>query len=204
MCNNIFICIICIIQIYLSLGCYNPFFPKTGKPSLENTFLTTPGGVPKQLRKAYENKRIDLFENLIYCDTTFKFYIEYNIFKLANLEHINKVTNLNMENVPIGDYLYLDYSAEHSIHTNLFDRNNEIVFTAPFEVIDIKYPSLDSFPDTLDAIIYTDKTKISITSDVILIAYKQRTYEFLVGEQVFFLKKDNNGLWKIHLWFELD
>ncbi len=198
--NRIYV-FICIFQILFFVYCQNPFFTDTDKPSEKGTFLGTPKGVAKQLMKAYENKRIDLFEDFIYSDNEFRFYIQYNTSKLENLEHINKVTNLDIENVPKGDYLFLDYSEEYSIHTKLFDRNNEIVFTEPLEVVDIKYPSLELFPDTIDVIIYTDEARISITSDVILKAYGQRTYEFLVGEQVFFLKKDNEGLWKIHLWF---
>lgn len=123
---------------FVFLGCQNPFFPRIGKPRDSATFLITPEGVAKELVRVYESKRIDLFKKMIYDESTFRFYIEYNKYKDENLNNIQNITSLNKDNVPFGDYWYLTYNDELKVHEKMFDPNNEIVFTN-LEVTSLNY-----------------------------------------------------------------
>ncbi|MBN1982801.1 MAG: hypothetical protein JW795_14805 [Chitinivibrionales bacterium] len=189
----------------LVFGCQNPFFPMIDVPTSNPPNLQTPEGVIAELVRAYENKRLSLFQKLIYDNAAFKFYIQANPSKLLNLNHINKshIEYLTHSFVVNDNYLYLDYGQEYRIHENLFNSKNKLTFTDPLTIESISYPTLQQFPDTVDAIVRTDKASLTIISDV-LVEYKDRTAEFNLSRQIFHLKKDSQGNWRIYQWYEVD
>jgi hypothetical protein len=203
-----FLCIIILV-----VNCKNPFFPRTGLPN--DSSRSTPENVIRQLKKAYENRRIDLFEDLLYSIEDFRFYIEQTI-ALDSLKNINRDQSekividkdLNEDFIAYDElYVYLTYSEEMNIHRNLFREAEQITFSS-FEPYTVEY-----FPtqiikgdsvvsDTLEAVAYTDETEITISSLKLAEIYGEKTHLFPVGKQVFFMKKDPDGLWKIIYWFE--
>ena len=200
------------------INCYNPFFPKTITPPHEENLLSTPEGVIKQLQISYETKHLDLFKQLIYSDSLFRFYIQHNIYKKQNLKTIDKINRtvtldtLELDNtkIPQTEYWYLTSTQEIDIHKKLFNRDNEIEFLKGLQIKD-KELKLDSSnnrnePDSL-YILSIEKPVIQISSPVIYEAYGTRSKSFDVGEQTFVVKKakiNGDELWKILYWFELD
>jgi hypothetical protein len=100
-----------------------------------------------------------------------------------------------------------------AIHRKLFASATEITFLDPLQVDSVQYFSdLDSvdvsvLPDSVGAqlaVVRTDAARIRISAQEIEDAYGETSFEFDVGRQVFYLKKDADGLWRILLWFELD
>ncbi|MGD9199971.1 MAG: hypothetical protein PVI26_00270 [Chitinispirillia bacterium] len=177
--------------------------------------LSTPEGVIKQLQISYENKQLDLFKELIYSDSHFRFYIQHNIYKKQNLKTIDKINRtvtleLDYAKIPKTEYWYLTSTQEIDLHKKLFNRDNEIEFLKGLQIKD-KELKLDSSnsrnePDSL-FILSIEKPVIQISSPVIYEEFGTRSKSFDVGEQTFVLKKTKvNGdeLWKILYWFELD
>ena len=197
------------------INCYNPFFPKIITPPQEENLLSTPEGVIKQLQISYENKQLDLFKQLIYSDSLFRFYIQHNIYKKQNLETIDKINRtvtleLDYAKIPQTEYWYLTSTQEIDIHKKLFNRDNEIEFLKGLQIKDkvLKLDSSDNRdePDSL-YILSIEKPVIQISSPVIYEVYGTRSKSFDVGEQTFVVKKahvDGEQLWKILYWFELD
>lgn len=195
------------LYVFLFFNCINPFFPPHDHPLKVVVNAQTPDQVLGYLVKAYENKRIALYEELIYNSKDFKFYIQVNPNKLVNLNKVNamRVEYLTHSYIPEDHYIYMDYSEEHRIHQNLFSANNEVKFTqGGLTISSIIYPTLQEHPDTTDAIVRTYEANIRITSDVLLAEYNQRTAEFQVSRQVFHLKRDKTSGWRIYQWYEID
>jgi len=195
-------------------GCRNPFFPPTGVPT--DVSRGTPEEVIKQLKKSYERRRIDLFEDVLYSKEEFRFYIEQNEKIIDSLQKINpeqrEKVNIDYELSEdfIADdflYVYLTYNEEMDIHRNLFREAEQITFSS-FEPYEVEYFATakevgDSIVyDTLDAVAYTDETKITISSKKLTSVFGEKEHAFPVGKQVFLMKKDSEGLWKIIYWFE--
>lgn len=204
--KNIYILLLLFIAIN-SFNCKNPFFPTKGLPEGTGAYNTSISGVVKQIMNVYENKDIAAFENLIYDKNTFKFYIQYNIFKDVNINNINTKVSLDFDYVPIGSYWYLDYSQEHRVHSNLFSHENEISFTEPLVITKEEFPEIidSTNTDTLEVVIHTDKATINIRANLFFEIYGSYHHDFTISEQVFFLKKDTvDNLWKIDKWFEIN
>ncbi len=201
--------------LLLFLSCENPFLIKVGNPGKERA--TSPHAVIKLLKKAYENRSIDIFEELLYSKEEFRFYIEQNEKIVDSLQKINpdqreKVTiPYDLSEDFIADdffYVYLTYNEEINIHKNLFRQTDYILFS-PFTPYNVEYFDItdtvinDSvYYDTSAAVVYTDETEITISSSRLADIYGEKEHSFKVGKQVFFLKKDSEDLWKILYWFE--
>ena len=194
--------------ISICFDCYNPFFHKIVTPPSEEALLSTPEGVIKQLKLAYRNNNLDLFKELIFSDSLFRFYIQYNIYKDQNLDKINRTVNLEIDYVPKTEYWYLTSSDEINIHRKLFERGNEIDFSPNgLAHIDTElFIDSTTNPGTFDSlyILKRDKPWITIKSSIIESKYGKKEFTFEGGEQTFIVKRDSNKMWKILYWFELD
>lgn len=210
-----FLLVFCLYLLWA--GCENPFLIKVGKPNKESGDRTTPEKVIKQLRTAYENRSIDLFEELLYSKEEFRFYIEQNEKIVDSLQKINpnqreKVTiQYELSEDFIADeffYVYLTYNEEINVHKNLFRQADYVLFRS-FTAYNVEYFDITDtvindtvYYDTLSAVAYTDETEITINSSKLADIYGEKEHAFKVGKQVFFMKKDSEGLWKIIYWFE--
>jgi hypothetical protein len=199
--------------VVLIFGCGTPFFPETGVPPAEIIYRSTPEGVVLQLVKSYESRRIDKFEDLLYSEEEFRFYVELNDDVYSGLNNIStdrtEFVDLDGTYIFDGSYVYLTYDEEKSIHEKLFSQSSAISFDEPLSVMSVLYlKSLDGSAATDSsgaeyAIVRTDNASIRITSDIIMAAYGEQAHSFAVGRQIFYLKKDSEGLWSILYWFEL-
>ncbi|MBD3391277.1 MAG: hypothetical protein GF418_04405 [Chitinivibrionales bacterium] len=207
--------LVCGVLALLAVSCGSPFFPDTGPPQEERELRETPEGTVRQLQRAYENRRIDLFEELLYSEQDFRFYIPDDPTVLDSLQKISKdrrdQIDLNSDYIQEGNYVYLTYSEEIEIHEHLFQQARQIEFSEPLSVINVEYlrslGSSDLVSDSTDAelaMVRTEAASIRIAADLIKTTYGQEAHEFPVGKQVFYLKKDEERLWRILLWFELD
>jgi len=203
--------------VLLTAGCGSPFLPETGVPQREQSFRRTPKGVVQQLVYAYENRRLDLFQDLLYSKSDFRFYVEPDPVILAGFHSINTGQTedvcLRHSFILDGKYTFLTYNQEIDIHRNLFNEAEQISFyDQALNVDTVQYfLSIDSvdatlLPDSsgaLYAMARTEATRISIKAQRVFNAYHEETHVFPVGRQVFYLKKDDDGLWRILRWFEL-
>jgi hypothetical protein len=205
-----------LLAVLSGLQCGSPFFPETGVPQRTQTLRETPGGVVRQLVVAYEGRRLDLFEDCIYSEQAFRFYVEPTPSIISDLTKINKeqTEDVSLKHNFIVDtkYIYLTYNDENAIHRNLFTRAQSIQFVGSLPVDSIQYfMSIDSVDATLRAdstgakysVVRTEASKIRITAQEIEDIYGETSHEFPVGKQLFYMKKDAEGLWRILLWFEL-
>jgi hypothetical protein len=197
------------------VSCGSPFFPDTGPPNQGQELRETPEGAVGQLVKSYESRRLDLFEELLYSEQDFRFYIPDDPRVLDSLQKISKdrrdYVDLNSDYVREGNYVYLTYSEELAIHEHLFQQARDIEFVLPLSVINVEYlNSLGGSDQVSDstgaqlAMVRTNNASIRIAADVVLSVYHEEAHEFPVGKQVFYLRKDSEGLWRILYWFELD
>lgn len=206
----------CICIVFLFWGCKNPFFVQTGIHQVESN-LTTPENAIKQLKRAYEYRNINLFEDVLYSKEEFRFYIEHNqtyidtALQQINKNQFEKVTiDKNVDFIVADDstYIYITSVEEVDLHRNMFRKTEQIVFGIfdPYRIdyFDTAITIGDStYYDTLEAIVYLNETDITMTSDKFSPIYGNRSVRFEVAKQVFFMKKDSKNLWRIRLWFEL-
>lgn len=206
--------------VFFSLTCQDPFFLDIIRPQEPGDLRKTPEGVVKLLRLAYTGKRIDDFEDVLYSEEEFRFYVEQNENIIDSLQKINpQQKELVVIDKELSDdfispsffYIYLTYNEEMNIHRNMFREAEHIDFETRLEecIYNIDYFDTlrvegDSvYYDTTEAVVYIDENKILIASNKLdAIFGEQVEHEFPIGRQVFFMKKDNENLWSIYLWFE--
>jgi hypothetical protein len=201
------------IVAIIAAGCGSPFFPDTGPPLNEQTSRATPEGVVQQLVKSYESRRIDLFEELMYSEQDFRFYVELDLdvsgFTKIMIDRTETV-DLNSDYFQDGAYVFLTYSEEKLVHQKMFQQATSIFFDERLEVVSVEYlrslgggGSVSDSANAGFAVVRTDNASIRITADIIKQLYNGEAWSFPVGKQVFYLKKDMDGLWRILFWFEL-
>ena len=206
-----------ILIFLLFAGCKNPFFVHTGIQQIESNLATPEDAIKKHLKKSYELRNIRLFEDLLCSEEEFRFYIVNDQDYInTDLQHINKnqfekvIIDKNVDFIVADDstYIYLTYGEEVNIHRNMFRKTEQIVFGIldPYRIdyFDTLVIIDDTtYYDTTEAIVYLNETDITMTSDMFSPIYGNRSVKFQVAKQVFFMKKDNKGLWRVRLWFEL-
>jgi hypothetical protein len=202
----------CLVGCFFTCG--SPFFPDTGTPVAGPELRATPEGTVRQLVQSYENRRFDLFEELLYSPEDFRFYVELDPLVYSGLTKIStdRTEKVDLDNDYIldGEYVYLTYSEETAIHRKLFLQATDITFEKRLEVLTVEYPTPQREPslftdsaNTAIAMVRTDDASIRISAELLKQTYPEGWYVFPVGPQVFYLKKDAEGLWRILLWFEL-
>lgn len=202
-----------LIILSILLNCYNPFFPDTGTipdSALKEeiiSMLDSPEKTIQKLEQVYETKDIKYFsDSLIYDGQSFGFYIQNNFTEYNKPINFTDIVEISGNSViPNGSYLYGSYTKEIKSHRNLFSPENVISFSQPLSVDMIYYDVSDSSNDTLDAYVWTDANKLTITSEKLVEYFGERTVEFPIGVQIFHLKKDiTDSQWKIYRWYELN
>jgi hypothetical protein len=186
-------------------GCYNPFLPPLGPP--HGGAEITPARMIDQLMSAYENRRIDLFEDL-FLTAEFRFYVSPNF----NDQYQGKVYSNPMEDIDsqyheiyyestVRSYYYWVFSYERQSHEHLFERATSIYFDQRLQVETVLYSILPS-GDTTMAEVVTNGGRLSIYSRASSAAPLEY-YEVDIQKQVFYLKRDDAGSWRIFKWFDL-
>ncbi len=191
----------CLIPTLLLLHCFNPFFPQTApyvKP-----YLATPGAVVEELWDSYKNQDLARFDSLFYDKNDFKFLINPDAIIVDSLNNFDKnylVPDSLKYFLPHNNYSYLTYSDEIQLHNKLFSPSIKITLdnTLFFRVEEI-IPDTVSNPSTykpVEAKVYTEPVEIVIETDT--------AYTFKIKEQLFLVRKNDDGRWKMRYWLELD
>ena len=189
----------------MALACYNPFLPPLGPP--HGGAAITPVRMIDRLMSAYENRRIDLFEDLFFT-SEFRFYVSPNF----NDQYQGKVYTNPMEDIDsqyheiyyestVRSYYYWVFSYERQSHEHHFERATSIYFDQRLQVETERY-SISPSGDTTMAEVVTNGGRLSIYSRISPAAPLEY-YEVDIQKQVFYLKRDDGGSWKIFKWFDL-
>jgi hypothetical protein len=207
-----------VATVLLSFYCFNPFAPPTGIPEIDSSQRRTPEGVIRQLVNSYEGMRYDIYCDLFGSGVSFKYYVPQTAVDGMELNNLRSIATLEMidTTIPFIDsgsfYYFSTFTAEREIHYNLFQADR-ILFIEPLSPDSIVYTikpgtadSSDSLVfDTVAAMVRTRTSILEITAGLLEQQTGNRTEDFDIGRQVFYLVRDpdNNKLWIIEKWFEL-
>jgi hypothetical protein len=194
----------------LALSCDTLFTPETGFPEDGPNSRSTPAGVIEQLFRSYENKRIDLFTELLPKNGTYRFFISPDFSPtytgtdavIARIEEPSQY-----EYVKPGSYHYWGQDSEIAKHRRLFSRADEIVFN--------EYPIYDErdFRYRVDENNDTTHVELKLTAGELCIGLKDTLYctQKDVQIQVMLLEREaaadartGERLWVIKDWFDLN
>jgi hypothetical protein len=200
--------IVCVVFI-LFQACRNPFFPLTGMPDplSVSTLRATPAGVIEQLKKAYEEKRRDLYIDLFPLSGSFRFYVSpqfrstYQSLPIYN-DNLKEARDTLLKNIGNDSYYYYwPQDIEIQAHKKLFDKAVSIVFSVPPIVNpgDFNY-IVNSHGDTTNVEMLMTDGEIHIIWNDPDVGYVEEVIE--IDKQVFYLERDASNLWVIRKWYD--
>jgi len=191
----------------LALSC-DMLLPPTGVPEEGPSPRTTPRGTIEQLFRAYEDKRIDLFTELLPKNGTYRFFIspEYSTSYTgtdAVMERIGDESEYKYVNA--GSYHYWGQESELAKHRRMFNAANVTIEFTEYPDIDegnFRYRVNDE-NDTTHVELKTMYGELCIGRDTLYCTQKDGQM------QVFLLEREEDGktgnkLWVIRDWFDLD
>jgi len=192
----------------LQAGCeWYPFFPQTGLPIQENSRRKTPEGLINQLHEAYEQQRIDLFEDLLPTDKTFRFYVSRRFLEDPDRPNgilISERIDSGFAYIVPSEYYYWQHDNELQSHRNLFTNARSVRFS--IEPLaspgDFRY-HVDG-GDTVGVEVLMVGGEIAVETWEVIdnITYILETL-IEIDRQVFYLVRDANRDWVIKKWFDL-
>jgi hypothetical protein len=193
--------------IGLLLLCRNPFFPLIGRPDSAPALRTTPKGLINQLINSYEQRRLDLFEDLLPVSNTFRFYVSpsfENTYMSSGKYYVNPAEPRDTLLQWIGTnsfYYYWTQDVEVQSHRRLFSQALSIRFIINPMVNpgDFRY-IIDGSNDTTNVEVLMKDGKIVLEFDMGGGATEGDT--IWIDKQVFFLERDANNLWVIRKWYD--
>jgi hypothetical protein len=184
------------------LNCGSPFFPESGEPAVGVSGRATPKATIEQLLSAYQNKSIDMYEDLFPADNSFRFYVAPGFFEttLGNVNVTPEVLDSQFAHVPAGTYHYWTYSDELAAHRGLFEAAQSIsISLRPIFDADDFVAHLSEGGDTVGV-------EVLMVSGEILVSWQdgptlyQEPIE--IERQVFYLVRDQERMWVISKWFD--
>ncbi|MCL2689393.1 MAG: hypothetical protein FWE57_06055 [Chitinispirillia bacterium] len=193
-----------------AFSCDSLFLPTTGLPEDAKFSRATPRGTIELLLRAYQERRIDLFTELLPKNKSFRFFMspEYSLDEYgasgANATMLS-VNDSQYHYVKARNYYFWGHDSEVAKHRKLFDLAEIIEFREP--------PIIDDERDFR----YT----VNENNDTTHVELRMRYGELCVGlnredwctqnrqMQVFLLEKETDRtsgerLWVIRDWFDLD
>ncbi|KMQ51023.1 hypothetical protein CHISP_2165 [Chitinispirillum alkaliphilum] len=185
-------------MIMLCISCDQLFFPPTGVPSSAPRMRSTPQGLIDQLMRSYEEKRVDLFEDLLPRNGTFRFYVSSNFASIySTRSYITYEPEIAKYNFVDGltHYYYWGQADEVSRHRNLFSQVEMIEFSEPIIHDDLVYTVTEDNDTT--------HVEVLMTTGVLRVHLANQIFSTEIERQVFFLERDKEGLWVIRDWFDL-
>ncbi|MBN1760439.1 MAG: hypothetical protein JW863_19075 [Chitinispirillaceae bacterium] len=184
------------------LTCRNPFFPPTGIPVNLDVELprSTPQGIINQLIDAYENRQIDLYEDLFPSDGSFKFFVA-PLFADAYKNRpgaLSEPGDSLLQFVSQSElYYYWTQETEIESSTRLFVQAASIEF--------IKKPYIESIRKFVTE--GDSAAELRVGGGELTIGQYQDVstvilYTVYITNQIFLLGKDDKGLWVIRKWYD--
>ena len=194
-----------------ALSCDFLLLPPTGFPEDGPNARATPKGTIEHLFRAYKDRRIDLFTELLPRSNTFRFFIspDYSLEYAAMSgpdATIQTVEEFEYHFVRPGNYHYWGHERELAKHRNLFRRADMIEFR--------EYPIIDDERDfryRVNADNETTHVEVRMTSGELCIGLRDTVYctQKNGQMQVFLLERETDRvtgdkLWVIRDWFDLN
>ena len=198
------------LALLAAISCDTLFFPPTGFPEEGPNIRSTPRGTIEHLFRAYEDKRIDLFTELLPQNGTYRFFISPDYSDAYAASHptdaiIARIEETdNYQYVRPGNYYYWGQASELAKHRRLFSMADQIEFT--------EYPIIDErdFRYRLNGD-DTTHVEVRMTSGELCIGFRDTLYcTQKEGQmQVFLLEREadrrtGDRLWVIKDWFDLN
>ena len=178
------------------------FIPPTGLHEYKNN-RTTPQKVIEQLIRSYRLKRLDMFEDLLPRDIgVFRFYVSppYSTI-ISNLPNVTYEPEIDFHYVQGKNFYYWGHQDEVSRHRMLFRNAETIKISEEQPILNYKYTIDPLNAETTHVeILWTSSEHIDITLPRTV---SRVNYRVQIERQVFFLKRDHEGLWVIQYWFDL-
>jgi hypothetical protein len=198
------------LPLALALSCDTLFLPPTGFPEEGPNLRSTPKGTIEHLFRAYEDKRIDLFTELLPKNGTYRFFISPDYSDAYAATHstdaiIARVEESEYAYVRAGSYYYWGHESEIAKHRRLFSMADAIEFT--------EYPIIDErdFRYRVNEDGDTTHVEVRMTAGELCIGFRDTLYcTQKEGQmQVFLLEKEvdrrtGDRLWVIRDWFDLN
>ena len=189
------------ICMLITAACRNPFLPPTGVPvNFNNEMRSTPQGVINQLIDAYENRQIDLYEDLFPRDGSFRFFVApvYYDSEGEKYRQFSEAGDPRLQFISQNDsYYYWEQDGEIERHARLFSRTLDIQFLMKPFIAEIR-----KFVDNGDSL-----SELKVTGGLLEISYYKsidtiQVFSTEPKEQVFLLSKDDEDLWVISKWYD--
>jgi len=195
----------------LIFSCDTILLPSTGFPEEGPNPRSTPKGVIEHLVRAYEDKRIDLFTELLPKNGTYRFFISPDYSDAYAAAHstdaiIAQIEEAQYAYVRQGRYYYWGHESELAKHRRLFSMADEITFTEPPEVNerDFRY-RIDENNDTTQVEVRTTagwELCIGFKDTLYCTQKEGQTQVFLLEREAD--RKTGDRLWVIKDWFDLN
>jgi len=202
-----------LILFSLILSCDSLLLPPTGFPEDGPNPRSTPMGTIEYLFRAYEDKRIDLFTELLPKNGTYRFFISPDYSDAYAATHstdaiIARIEEAQYNYVKPGSYYYWGHESELAKHRRLFSMADVIEFN--------EYPIVDERDfrytvDTADGKNDTTRVEVRTTAGELCIGFRDTLYctQKEGQTQVFLLereadRKTGDKLWVIKDWFDLN
>jgi len=181
--------------------------PPTGVPEEGPSPRTTPRGTIEQLFRSYEDKRIDLFTELLPKNGTYRFFIspEYSISYTGTDAVIKRIEEAEYRYVKTGSYHYWGHESELAKHRRMFNAADVTIEFTEYPIInerDFSY-RVNDLNDTTHVELRTTAGELCIGRDTLYCTQKEGQMQvFLLEREVD--GKTGNKLWVIRDWFDLD
>jgi hypothetical protein len=194
-----------------AFSCGSLLLPSVGFPEDVPNLRTTPKGTIEYLFRAYEDKRIDLFIELLPKNKNFRFFIspDYSNEYVATRgpeAAIQTISDSQYHYVRDGNYYYWGHESELAKHRNLFNLADAIEFR--------EYPIIDDERDFRYRVNKDNDTthvEVRMTSGELCIGFRDTLYctQKNGQMQVFLLEREvdrtsGEKLWVIRDWFDLN
>ncbi|MFP4015184.1 MAG: hypothetical protein ACLFVQ_13940 [Chitinispirillaceae bacterium] len=191
------------------LSCDNHLIPPTGLPEITFSPQATPQGTIEQLIRSYEDRRIDLFTDLLPDNKTFRFFVspDYSAAYAASKGPDAMIESVDSQYhyVKAGNYYYWGHEIEIAKHRNLFSMAEDIEF--------VEQPIIDpkDFRYKVNEQGETTHVEVKMTSGELCIGLSHEIFcTDKEGQmQVFLLERETDRatdekLWVIRDWFDLN
>jgi hypothetical protein len=195
--------------VFLFCFCRDPFFPSIGVPYKVESLRAAPEGVITQLINAYEQQRIDLYEDLFPRSGLFRFYVSpkfQSTYLTRPYANPPESTDVRLQFISANSYYYYwGQDLEIQSHKKLFSQASSIVFSPPPDPGRFHY-LVNEKGETTNVEIELTNGNIDIT---VSIDGAVDQYPVAIEKQVFLLERDsenqipeNRRLWVIRKWYD--
>lgn len=180
--------LVCLILPLILIGCQNPFRPKLINVSSSTVLNRTPTELLENLVKAYKEKNIKLFRELLHKD-----------FRFELLQSEYSLIGIDMDGDKIPDSWW-GYDEEVEMTRNMFERGSSDGLYPPADRIELHLQIPPQEMWELDPTSGRETWKIVPCYFTLTLSYnKPESYYIAHGMARFFVVPED-GQWKIMIW----